>query len=192
MYDFQEIQQHDPELAKAILDSAPTNVRGKQFVRHVVDRYKRDLLGNRWVLTHQGVAFDVTGDFFDGYNRLTAISESGVAARLQVTFGGPAEGKLEVDGGAKRGLGAAIGCHPRAASIARLIEDLPGGNKTSRTRHELGAVYEKYKEGIDFSVSACGKTLLSMRRGTAASLDRPAAMGPVASDTNRTRIREAG
>lgn len=151
------------EFAKAILDSAPPNVRGVQFIRATVNQYKRDLLAGKWVVTHQGIAFDVNGDFRDGFNRLQAIVETGIAVQIYVTWGVPVEGLKEVDGGTKRSLGASIGCSKRVASYARLFHEMPEvGREGRKTRSELLEIVEKCREGLEFAAALTGNIRIAV------------------------------
>lgn len=67
-----------------------------------LDRLAGDMEHDRFLVTHQGVAFDEEGRLIDGQHRLQAIIESGKSQWLMVTHGLPSLAKRVIDGGAKR------------------------------------------------------------------------------------------
>ena len=148
-----EVRMVTPEWAKAVLETAPPNVR--KLIPQSVEKFARDMLAGRWVLHHQGIAFDEHGSFFDGYNRLSAVVKANVSVPMLVSYGVPDEGKSETDGQTVRALGAAIGCTAREASLARVIEQLPHGPIRVWTRKELAAKKDKHKDAITFAVECC-------------------------------------
>jgi hypothetical protein len=58
-----------------------------------------------WKVTHQGIAFDEGGRMIDGQHRLTAIEQSGIAARMVVARAAPSETFEVIDGGKVRNTG---------------------------------------------------------------------------------------
>ena len=81
------IQDITPAIAKEYLAKSNGNRGryGKGVYQSKVDQYARDMRNGNWVLTHQGIAFDCDGYLIDGYNRLTAIVQSGATAQMTVT-----------------------------------------------------------------------------------------------------------
>lgn len=73
-----------PDLAQRMLDCAEGNRRKR--IRHV-DEIAAAMSENRFIFTHQGVAFDTSGKFFDGQHRCQAIVDSGKAQPLWVFVG---------------------------------------------------------------------------------------------------------
>lgn len=65
------------------------NIHNRNVSDQVVASYARDMRLGRWVLNHQGIAFDNEGNLMDGQHRLLAIIQSGVTVQLLVTFGLP-------------------------------------------------------------------------------------------------------
>ncbi len=148
-----EIQVITPEKARQILAGAPENVRKLNMNR--VQQYARDMKAGKWVLHHQGLAYDKDGRFFDGYHRLNAVIIADVPVEMYVTYGVPESGKTEVDGITVRPLGAAIGRTAREASIARMFKQLPIGTVRVFSRQELESICEAYSDGISFAVKHC-------------------------------------
>ena len=70
-----------PELATSWLKR---NYFNRKMNEEMVERYYRDMIAGRWVLTHQGIAFDRNGLLVDGQKRLEAIRRSGKTIRMLV------------------------------------------------------------------------------------------------------------
>lgn len=88
-----------PDRAKMFLVANSDN--RSQRVKHI-DRIVDDMNNERFVVTHQGIAFDEDGKLIDGQHRLQAIIESGKAQWMLVTTGLPPLSKRVIDAGAKR------------------------------------------------------------------------------------------
>lgn len=56
-----------PEMAAKWLEG---NVLNRPLKQAHVDRLAREMAAGRWRLTHQGIAFDVSGCLIDGQHRL--------------------------------------------------------------------------------------------------------------------------
>lgn len=67
-----------------------------------VARLVEDMSADRWLVTHQGIAFDDKGILRDGQHRLTAQVRLGVDRWWLVTRGLPAKAQTEMDSGKKR------------------------------------------------------------------------------------------
>jgi len=72
-----------PEMAIEILEKH--NPRNRKVSEHTVQSYAADMRNGRWVLNHQGLAFDVNGDLCDGQHRLWAVVFSGKPLETMVT-----------------------------------------------------------------------------------------------------------
>lgn len=70
-----------PELAAQWLQR---NFFNRKMNEEMVERYCRDMIAGRWVMTHQGLAFDRNGILVDGQKRLEAIRRSGKTIRMLV------------------------------------------------------------------------------------------------------------
>lgn len=88
-----------PKMAKEWLEHNPNN-------RHIkmsrVEAYVRDMKAGKWLLTHQGIAFDKDGNLLDGQHRLFAIALSGVPCMMTVFTDMPREYMVAVDTGGPR------------------------------------------------------------------------------------------
>lgn len=79
-----------------------------------VSGYSRDMLAGKWVLTHQGIAFDENDELGDGWHRMSAVA---MAARINpdikvpmtVAYGVKRSAFMTVDGGYTRTLAHTLG-----------------------------------------------------------------------------------
>lgn len=73
-----------PQLAEKYLKFNTTN----RLVRWAhVESLKQDILSNRFLTTHQGIAFGSDGNLYDGQHRLLAIRAAGREVKMLVTRG---------------------------------------------------------------------------------------------------------
>jgi hypothetical protein len=63
------------------------NVTNRNVRKGTVTSYARDMKADKWIPTHQGIAFNDRGELIDGQHRLHAIIEAGVSVRMLVTRG---------------------------------------------------------------------------------------------------------
>lgn len=129
-----------PPMAESYLKA---NTRNRRMIDDLAKRYAMDLKQGQWSITHQGVAFSVSGALVDGQHRLAAIIIAGVPSWLLVTRG-LSEDSIEVlDRGAARnlvhvmqimghdmastryvGIGRAMAIGPQAGTTGRLGTDV--------------------------------------------------------------------
>lgn len=100
-----------------------------------VQRYAQDMKAGKWLLTHQGIAFDVNSHLLDGQNRLWAVIRSGASVWMNVTYNVPVGDKLGenpmdvVDQGVPRNLANALLIshgYERANEAAKLTRGIIG------------------------------------------------------------------
>lgn len=96
-----------PALARKWLGENTAHQR--PISRFTVSRYRADLVDDRWILTHQGIAFDTKGRLIDGQHRLTAIAESDVSVWMMVARGVDPAAFDRLDKGKPRSLSDLIG-----------------------------------------------------------------------------------
>lgn len=89
----------DPDTAMVWLRR---NKHNRKVVNSLVMRFVEDMTAGRWPYTHQGIAFDRTGELLDGQHRLHAIVQSGCTVPMQVTVNMPPEIKKSIDQGRNR------------------------------------------------------------------------------------------
>jgi hypothetical protein len=92
------------ELVSAAVAEAYLATRGpnRALMGGTVLRLSEDMSADRWITTHQGIAFDAAGHLIDGQHRLQAIIQSGRPQVLLVTRGLSDEAIQATDIGAKR------------------------------------------------------------------------------------------
>ncbi|MHC1766114.1 MAG: hypothetical protein AB9869_17740 [Verrucomicrobiia bacterium] len=89
-----EIMEITPAWAQEQLDELKRRVDAGLFKQRPIReghirRYARDMAHGKWLVTHQGIAFDSAGNLIDGQNRLHAVVRSGRVVRMMVTTGIP-------------------------------------------------------------------------------------------------------
>lgn len=92
-----------PEMAEAWLERAVNDPRKVRDER--TNAVARNILDGRWLANAQAVQFNVKGELFDGFHRLTGIVKANRAALLLVAHEMPVETVQVVDTGASRNLG---------------------------------------------------------------------------------------
>lgn len=94
-----------PDLAAEWLER---NVENRVIRQSRVAELATAMRQEQWVLTHQGIAFGVSGRLLDGQHRLWAVLMAGVPVRMMVTWDMPDETFTALDIGAKRTLADAM------------------------------------------------------------------------------------
>lgn len=77
-----KVESITPETARKYLKSNTSNRNVRQLA---VSEYANEMRSGRWLLTHQGIAFDSEGVLIDGQHRLLAIIEAGVPIEMMVS-----------------------------------------------------------------------------------------------------------
>lgn len=113
-------EQVTPALAAQYLEANTDNrnIRAQHLARLVTD-----MVEDRYVITHQGIAFDDQGNLIDGQHRLSAIVKSNRAQTMLVTRGLPHSAQVALDGQAKRAASDFFGTYgkPKTAAIKILL-----------------------------------------------------------------------
>lgn len=78
------------------------NINNRRLRWTRVKVYADEMKAGRWVLSHQGIAFDEAGNLIDGQHRLHAVIESGVTIEFIVCYQSPSASKTVIDGGGSR------------------------------------------------------------------------------------------
>jgi len=88
-----------PEVASQYLEHNKAN-RNLKEAR--IDAIVRDMQGGRFLTTHQGIAFDKSGELVDGQHRLWAVIKAQTPVVMAVTRGVDERTKAVLDTGVKR------------------------------------------------------------------------------------------
>lgn len=125
------------------------------------------MLNGKFLLTHQGIAFDAGGVLIDGQHRLMAIVESGVTVTMVVSWGCSDLSRLYTDDHAKRSGSDAVSfiegmehATVRHTAIVSVMDsDSPGySNRSIKDRSILVGMLKRHIEAIDFAIDCFGPT----------------------------------
>lgn len=146
-----EIMSVTPEMAaKWLSNNTATN---RPISLAVVDSYARDMAAGRWDLTHQGIAFNQTGELVDGQHRLAAIVRSGATVRTVVSTGFAVEYNSPLDQGRLRTLNHVLRREHRWVAAVRVLyvlsEGTSIGNSKRRSLGDIQAAYDMHRSVVD-------------------------------------------
>jgi hypothetical protein len=138
-----------PALAQEWLaKNTPTN---RNVSMHTVQAYADEMKAGRWVLTHQGVAFNAFGELIDGQHRLKAVVMSGASVEMMVTTDLELEYNSPLDQGYNRSFAHILGKNSRWVSVVRglivLELGLPAGGFKA-TSGKLQDCALRHEEGL--------------------------------------------
>jgi hypothetical protein len=154
-----EIRAVLPDEAKALISSRnPRIVGGKTNVNQWhVEEFCRALRQGNFKTTHQGIAIDENGNLVDGFHRLTAIAQTGIAAVMPVTTGVPECVVPLIDRGQRRTNGSVLGLDKRVAEIISRIATLAlgGGRPDENTLIRVSSVFRESAQSV---IDACPST----------------------------------
>lgn len=153
-------------------------------------RYRADIDGGRWTLTHQGVAFDEFGVLLDGQHRLQTIVNSGVSVEMLVFWNVPQRSRIAMDAGAPRTVADAGSYTQGEAAIARamIIGARAWGTANLDTSNSaVSAFLDEHAAAVDFAVNACSPRLARVTVATVI-----AAIARAYYHVSRSRLQEFG
>lgn len=133
------------------------NTANRPLVPSHAERLARDMKEGRWILTHEGLAFDSHGRLLDGQHRLQAIILADVPVEMFVWFNITSEALLAINNGRKRTLVDALtlsdsvtGLTSRhIATLRALLGSFSG--PPALTAAEAYRAYQQHWEAIDFA-----------------------------------------
>lgn len=96
-------------------------IHNRALRKRKLNQYKSDLIGDRWVVGTDAIGFDTNGRCNNGYHRLTAIKETGIAAECLVVRGLSPEAVGAIDIGAARSGGDVFGMTEGVTSGNRVL-----------------------------------------------------------------------
>jgi hypothetical protein len=151
------VETIDPSLAELLLKG---NLRNRSLSKATVAAMVRDMISGRWILTHQGIALDSEGRLIDGQHRLTAVVLSGATVQMVVTYNADPTSFPVIDRNRTRSIGDMLGLahqgvrSPTAVvAVLRLIDRLGAPTDQKHTYDEVDALYAKYGEDVQWTVS---------------------------------------
>lgn len=97
----------DNFLAKEVTPQAGKSGANRKASERIVAEYASEMLAGRWVLSHQGLAFNARGDLVDGGHRLRAVrlaaeTNPDIVVPFLVSFNVPDEATMAMDVGKRR------------------------------------------------------------------------------------------
>lgn len=145
-----EIVDVTPEMAERWLTQ---NTKGNRSVSmYTVAKYATDMKAGRWEVTHQGIAFNKTGELVDGQHRLHAIIAAGLPVQMVVSTGLSVEYNSALDQGKARSARDLLGWEFRKVAAVRglvFCETHSFNQKRAVSVGEITAVYERHRESVD-------------------------------------------
>ena len=136
------------------------NTKNRSLNEAHVKRLARDMQNGRWVLTHEGIAFDPSGVLLDGQHRLWAIVEAEVSVTMHVWFNITPQALGAIDSGKPRRLRDLLhfdGKHGKVTSCElAVLRAMLGGfsGPVTMTSAEAGAALDQHHEAIRFAMQA--------------------------------------
>lgn len=161
-FPYNRVIEVTPQLAAKWLEG---NTHNRPLRQTSVDRYAADMKAGRWLLTHQGIAFDQNGVLLDGQHRLWAIVEANVTIKFRVFFNEPSESRWATDTGNPRhnidvlsmvGESGDVTTHDLATM--RAVYAGLSARSVRRSPREEAEKYDRYREAIDFAVENLGRS----------------------------------
>ena len=157
-----EIKNITPEMALSYLEGPMHN---RPVRDATVDRYAATMAAKKWLLTHQGIAFDDKGRLIDGQHRLWAIVNSKMTVPMMVTHGLSSGIQAVIDDHAKRTVrDVAIltsgmqNINTRHISAARIMATHGLGYQPKMLTNQIVIeLVKKWSEGLHFILSECFK-----------------------------------
>jgi len=152
-----EVLTITPEMAKRCLEK--NNIENRNLSPSRVQAIAEDIKNGKWILTHQGIAFDNDGNLLDGQHRLAACIKANIPIKVFVTKGMTKESCVAVDNVRPR----SVNDHARQlgmdistshSAIAQILEYGAGAQDHISMDRKLELI-TKYQEGIGFAVKVC-------------------------------------
>jgi len=144
-----------PEKAEEWLKNCNTHNRKMPLAEAM--RIARDIINGKWIVSHQGIAFDVNGTLLDGQTRLKAITIAKRPASMPVWRNLPTSVLEVTDTGQRRNaadvltLSSKYG-HVNKTQVATVRAMAAGFNpRSAMTDSEIGTFLMKHREAINFS-----------------------------------------
>ena len=204
------VENITPEQAKDYLKTQQLN-RNPNKLR--ISEYADRMQKNQWVIS-QPITFDSDGCLIDGQHRLLAIVKFGFPVTFSVMRGLPKSSASVFDIGQKRTvaqvariqgvttlrmtervgilnaaiLGSKLKLRTKKAESERNLSNLIFSDSNARSPQTMIALAEKYKDGLDFSLSRYGGTRTSNFVGNLSSVK--AAVFRAYYNENRQRLSE--
>jgi hypothetical protein len=135
-----QVQTVTPEIATHFLQK---NQGNRDYRKSWVAHLSRIIKNGEWMVTHQGIALDKTGNLIDGQHRLLAIIDSGMPVQINVTYDAEANTYECIDLGVKRNLADVTRFNKKTAEVCSVMSRFLGtGYKKIPTASEAKQIYD--------------------------------------------------
>jgi len=121
-----KMQVITPKEATRIIEKS--NIDNRKVRLHHVEWFSNLIKNGEWVLTHQGIAFDVNGRLVDGQHRMLAIAKSGIDTPILVTRNLKEEAYNAIDTHSKRSVADIYKVNRRYAAFITTISKFKAGS----------------------------------------------------------------
>jgi len=199
-----QVQVKQPQPSVQLMTVTPTmaanwlehaNTRNRPMSEAYAEKLARDIREGRWMLTHEGIAFDTHGVLLDGQTRLWAIMLADRPVPLHVWFNITPEALMAINSGRSRSLTDILklaGGHGdvghREMAVLRAMLGGLGGN-VSLTAAEASDALGRHREAIGFALEVLPKTAYSNGISTATTR---AVAGRAFYSADRARVKSFG
>lgn len=157
---YSELIVVDPIMAQALINSMAWN---RRLSAVSTEAYGRDIKTGHWIQTHESLAVDVVGQFYDGQHRVIAVMQTGKEECFYVTFNVPVEAAFVTDSGRKRSTADKlryISNNKADTKLAAVARSMMRGNSNSKvkfTDSEIAEFAIKYQEIITWAIKVLPK-----------------------------------
>lgn len=160
-----------PEMARDWLENC--NVINQRLNENHIDCLARDMQSGKWLLTHEGIAFDSRGFLIDGQHRLWAILMSDVTVEMYVWRNIDPHARIAIDCGKKRSMADILTIAGKNGDVSKeqvaVLRVMLGGiSEVPRlSSSEMSYALNVYEEAIDFAIENLPNTFMARGVNTA-------------------------
>lgn len=135
-----QVQTVTPEIASRFLQK---NQGNRDYRKSWIAHLSRIIQNGEWMVTHQGIALDKSGNLIDGQHRLLAIIDSGIPVQMNVTYDAESSTFGCIDIGVKRNLADITRFNKKTAEVCSVMfRFLSIGRQKFPTAIEATQIYE--------------------------------------------------
>ena len=139
------------------------NTHNRKIYPLVVEKYARDMKAGEWVLTNQGIGFDINGTLTDGQHRLLACIKANTPFISWVAWNLDPRSQSAVDGGKFRSVPDQLhlsngmeNAKIKVATVNMIVTAIRGVSKVSLSQYTAFKIIDLYADEIEFILSNKG------------------------------------
>jgi hypothetical protein len=151
------IQTITPEYASSILESC--NKDNRTLRSGWVDQLAAAIKRGEWVTTHQGLAFDESGELVDGQHRLMAVVVAKMPVQMMVSHNVPKSSFSVLDIGMKRSIADTTGLSTKTAEASRYVAGIVFSSRNRSPAQVKNLADAGFGAVHDRLLSHCSSTL---------------------------------